>query len=92
MTYRGHAVLQTLIRCHFSPIETTGGRYIYSGSADGRIHVRVTLLEDMYTFSTHSILWFLDLVTRRPGSSGPGSEKVTSDAVRPIRPRNDLRK
>ena len=40
MTYRGHAVLQTLIRCHFSPSETTGGRYIYSGSADGRIHVR----------------------------------------------------
>jgi DDB1- and CUL4-associated factor 11 len=39
MTYRGHAVLQTLIRCHFSPAETTGGRYIYSGSADGRIHV-----------------------------------------------------
>jgi hypothetical protein len=43
MTYRGHAVLQTLIRCHFSPAETTGGQYIYSGSADGRIHVRVTL-------------------------------------------------
>jgi DDB1- and CUL4-associated factor 11 len=40
MTYRGHAVLQTLIRCHFSPAETTGGRYIYSGSSDGRIHVR----------------------------------------------------
>ncbi|KAI9507805.1 WD40-repeat-containing domain protein [Russula earlei] len=39
MTYRGHAVLQTLIRCHFSPVETTGGRYIYSGSADGRIHI-----------------------------------------------------
>jgi hypothetical protein len=41
MTYRGHAVLRTLIRCHFSPAETTGGQYIYSGSADGRIHVRV---------------------------------------------------
>lgn len=39
MTYRGHAVLQTLIRCHFSPAETTGGQYIYSGSADGRIHI-----------------------------------------------------
>lgn len=40
MTYRGHAVLRTLIRCHFSPIATTGQNYIYSGSADGRIHVR----------------------------------------------------
>lgn len=39
MTYRGHAVLRTLIRCHFSPTETTGGQYIYSGSADGKIHI-----------------------------------------------------
>ena len=39
MTYKGHQVLQTLIRCHFSPLETTGAQYIYSGSADGRIHV-----------------------------------------------------
>lgn len=41
MTYRGHAVLKTLIRCHFSPSATTGQKYIYSGSADGRIHVRL---------------------------------------------------
>lgn len=39
MTYRGHAVLKTLIRCHFSPAETTGQKYIYSGSADGKIHI-----------------------------------------------------
>ncbi|KAF8899131.1 WD40-repeat-containing domain protein [Infundibulicybe gibba] len=39
MTYRGHSVLRTLIRCHFSPAETTGGQYLYSGSADGKIHV-----------------------------------------------------
>jgi len=39
MTYHGHAVLRTLIRCHFSPAETTGGQYIYSGSADGRVHI-----------------------------------------------------
>jgi len=39
MTYRGHSVLRTLIRCHFSPGETTGGQYLYSGSADGRIHI-----------------------------------------------------
>ncbi|KAF7347354.1 WD-REPEATS-REGION domain-containing protein [Mycena venus] len=39
MTYHGHAVLRTLIRCHFSPAETTGGQYIYSGSADGKIHI-----------------------------------------------------
>jgi WD40 repeat protein len=39
MTYRGHAVLRTLIRCHFSPRESTGQSYIYSGSADGMIHI-----------------------------------------------------
>ncbi|KAF9469759.1 WD40-repeat-containing domain protein [Collybia nuda] len=39
MTYRGHSVLRTLIRCHFSPMETTGAQYLYSGSADGRIHI-----------------------------------------------------
>jgi len=39
MRYVGHRVLSTLIRCYFSPIETTGGSYIYSGSADGNIHI-----------------------------------------------------
>ncbi len=55
MTYRGHAVLRTLIRCHFSPAETTGGQYIYSGSADGRIHVRpCPLSKHRMHFLTHS--------------------------------------
>ncbi|KAF9444600.1 WD40 repeat-like protein [Macrolepiota fuliginosa MF-IS2] len=39
MTYRGHTVYRTLIRCHFSPAASTGSQYIYSGSADGKIHV-----------------------------------------------------
>jgi WD repeat-containing protein 23 len=39
MTYRGHAVLQTLIRAYFSPAHTTGQRYIYAGNADGDILV-----------------------------------------------------
>ncbi len=39
MSYRGHAVLYTLIRCRFSPAATTGQQYVYSGSADGCIHV-----------------------------------------------------
>ncbi|XP_054274991.1 DDB1- and CUL4-associated factor 11-like isoform X1 [Macrosteles quadrilineatus] len=37
MTYRGHSVLQTLIRCHFSPSHTTGQRFIYTGCASGRV-------------------------------------------------------
>ncbi|CAG7847671.1 LEC14B protein [Serendipita indica DSM 11827] len=39
MSYRGHSVLRTLIRCNFSPAETTGSRYILSGSADGMVHI-----------------------------------------------------
>ncbi|KAK3674253.1 hypothetical protein LTR78_005722 [Recurvomyces mirabilis] len=39
VTFTGHKVLKTLIRCHFSPPESTGGRYIYSGSHDGKIYV-----------------------------------------------------
>ncbi|GAA95384.1 hypothetical protein E5Q_02038 [Mixia osmundae IAM 14324] len=38
-SFTGHSVTKTLIRAHFSPIATTGQRYIYSGSADGRIHI-----------------------------------------------------
>ncbi|KAJ3352121.1 hypothetical protein HDU83_008304 [Entophlyctis luteolus] len=37
-TFKGHSVLRTLIRCHFSP-STTGHRYIYSGSADGNVYI-----------------------------------------------------
>ncbi|XP_076470711.1 DDB1- and CUL4-associated factor 11-like [Babylonia areolata] len=39
MTYRGHCVLHTLVRCHFSPAFTTGQRFIYSGCATGNIVV-----------------------------------------------------
>jgi WD40 repeat protein len=34
-TYRGHRVMETLIRCRFSPLASTGGAYVYSGSACG---------------------------------------------------------
>ena len=39
MTYTGHRVLQTLIRCHFSPLNTTGQKYVYTGSADGKVFI-----------------------------------------------------
>ena len=34
-TFTGFKCLQTNIRAYFSPAETTGQRYIYTGSADG---------------------------------------------------------
>ncbi|EFC44360.1 predicted protein, partial [Naegleria gruberi] len=39
MTYTGHHVLQTLIRCYFSPMSTTGQQYIYTGSHDGIVYI-----------------------------------------------------
>ena len=39
VTFRGHKVLRTLIRCHFSPPNSTNSRYVYSGSADGKVYI-----------------------------------------------------
>lgn len=39
VTFRGHKVLRTLIRCHFSPPSSKNSRYVYSGSADGKVYV-----------------------------------------------------
>ncbi|CAH1269756.1 DCAF11 [Branchiostoma lanceolatum] len=39
MTYRGHGVLHTLVRCRFSPVHTTGQRFIYSGCSTGSVVV-----------------------------------------------------
>ncbi|XP_052189607.1 LEC14B homolog isoform X1 [Diospyros lotus] len=38
-TYKGHSVLRTLIRCHFSPAYSTGQRYIYTGSSDASVYI-----------------------------------------------------
>ena len=42
MTYRGHTVLQTLIRCRFSPAHTTAQRYIYTGCATGSVYGKLS--------------------------------------------------
>jgi WD repeat-containing protein 23 len=39
VTFRGHQVLKTLIRCHFSPPGSTDSRYVYSGSHDGKVYI-----------------------------------------------------
>ncbi|KAI6711039.1 WD domain-containing protein [Diplocarpon mali] len=39
VTFRGHRVLRTLIRCHFSPPTSTNSRYVYSGSEDGKVYI-----------------------------------------------------
>ncbi|KAK0375340.1 WD repeat domain-containing protein [Colletotrichum limetticola] len=39
VTFRGHRVMRTLIRCHFSPPSSTNSRYVYSGSQDGKVYI-----------------------------------------------------
>lgn len=39
VTFKGHTVLRTLIRCHFSPPISSGSQYVYSGCSDGRVFV-----------------------------------------------------
>ncbi|KAH8812575.1 WD40-repeat-containing domain protein [Xylogone sp. PMI_703] len=39
VTFRGHSVLRTLIRCHFSPPGSSDSRYVYSGSEDGKVYI-----------------------------------------------------
>eukprot|EP00961_Rhodomonas_salina_P057103 767700-Rhodomonas_salina.2 len=43
MTFGQHVVAKTLVRCAFSPLETTAQRYVYSGSSDGGVYVYDTL-------------------------------------------------
>jgi len=44
MTYRGHCVLNTLVRSRFSPVFNTGQRYIYVGCATGAVVGNYTCL------------------------------------------------
>jgi len=46
MTFEGHSVAGTLIRCHFSPLHGTGQRFIYSGSYDGKVYIYDTVTGD----------------------------------------------
>ena len=39
VTFRGHSVHKTLIRCHFSPPGSTDSRYVYTGSEDGAVYI-----------------------------------------------------
>lgn len=54
-TFVGHRVLRTLIRCYFSPFETTGQRYVYTGSFDGKIYIFDVLTgKTVQTLISHS--------------------------------------
>lgn len=63
MTYRGHGIIRTLIRCRFSPAELTGQRYIYTGCGYGRVLIydaltgRVKKLLTGHTNCVRDVSW-----------------------------------
>lgn len=64
MTYRGHDVLETLVRAYFSPLETTAQAYIVTGSAAGSIHVYdvltgepVTVIPEAHGACVRDVAW-----------------------------------
>ncbi|KAG0135977.1 WD40-repeat-containing domain protein [Tuber indicum] len=54
VTYRGHSVLKTLVRCHFSPPTSTGSRYVYTGSADGKVKIYNIDATEVATIDVHA--------------------------------------
>jgi len=47
LTLTGHRVLETLVRCYFSPLHSTGQRFVYSGSQCGAVMVWDTLTGEL---------------------------------------------
>lgn len=54
-TFTGHKVLRTLIRCYFSPLHSTGQQYVYTGSADGVIHIYSILGDEVIKIDTNTV-------------------------------------
>ncbi|XP_025248519.1 DDB1- and CUL4-associated factor 11 isoform X1 [Theropithecus gelada] len=76
MTYRGHGVLHTLIRCRFSPIHSTGQQFIYSGCSTGKVVVYDLLSGHIVKKLTNHKACVRDV------SWHPFEEKIVSSSVR----------
>ncbi|TIA87950.1 hypothetical protein E3P99_02889 [Wallemia hederae] len=76
VTLRGHLVSRTLIRARFSPDSLTGGRYVYSGSADGKIYVWSITGELVQVIDRKQALNMVDGSGRPSDPSAP--EKVST--------------
>jgi len=66
VTFTGHSVLRTLIRCHFSPAHTTGQRYIIAGGGEGKIIIwdildgKIVQVLDKHTETVRDVAWHPD--------------------------------
>ncbi|CAI2366218.1 unnamed protein product [Moneuplotes crassus] len=99
MTFRGHTILQTLIRCYFSPQENTGQRYIYSGSADGCVYIFDIMTGENKTYISNETANCIRDVSWHPkvpviaATSFSGDISVfTEDDSKPLPKRNCRRK
>jgi WD repeat-containing protein 23 len=55
LTFSGHHIQRTLIRCNFSPVACSGQRFVYSGCASGRVVVYDILIGEMvHTIHSHN--------------------------------------
>lgn len=88
VTLRGHLVSRTLIRARFSPDSLTGGRYIYSGSADGKVYVWSITGELVQVIDRKDALDMVDTATGLPNDpSAPETSdraKGSGNSRRPI--------
>ncbi|TIB18886.1 hypothetical protein E3P92_00354 [Wallemia ichthyophaga] len=76
---QGHTVARTLIRARFSPDDTTGGRYVYSGSADGNIYIWNVSGELVQVVDRKSAL---DMVDASGEFNDPSAPEVAGASVR----------
>ena len=82
MTYRGHSVLRTLIRCRFSPAFSTGQRYIYSGCAAGKVFSKKMSCKSLIWETTSrekKILLVYDVLTGTPAAILTGHSESVRD-------------
>lgn len=77
MTYRGHRVTKSLIRAKFSPLETTGQRFIYTGCGTGRVIGEIVLALTL-TFSRVFYLVY-DVLTGKIREAIGGHRDVVRD-------------
>jgi WD repeat-containing protein 23 len=80
MTYRGgHQVYRTLLRAHFSPLESTGSRYVIAGSNNNTACIYETLTGEIAAILGGD-------ATRADGGVGPHTDVVRDVSWHPWKP------
>lgn len=82
MTFKGHRIQKSLIRAKFSPVASTGQRYIYTGCSTGRLISEIkTIHEVKSAFKTICFSLVYDILTGKMVNGGIEGHK---DIVRDV--------